>query len=125
METREPPPGMERATVPTAEQAAKKWERRRDHTPAETGVLRETATRPTSVTALRRALAQVHDGRRETQSVLIQLAAKLDHIHDDLRAVHDKLGIWREECGAPRPAPARREPEKKRKHYPEPRRRRR
>ena len=125
METREPPPGMERVTVPTAEQAAKKWERRRDHTPAETGVLREAASRPTSLTALRRALAQLTDARGYERAVLDALVAKLDHIHDDVVAVHGKLGIWREACGGPPPTPARREPKKKRKHYPEPRRSRR
>ena len=70
--------------------------------------------------------ATPHDhARGHERAVLDALVEKLDHIHADVAAIMRKLGIWREACGVARPAALTRAPEKKRKHTPEARRRRR
>ncbi len=125
METKEPGRGSVHVPTPDLARGTAKWEQRRDRNAAELAVLRETASKPTSVTALRRALATFTDQRQELLGVLRDLAGNLDHLHADLVAALGVLGIWREGCGVPRPAPAARAPRQQRKHTPEARRRRR
>lgn len=125
METKDPAPGTERVRIRTTEEIAKKWERNRSPNPAEAGVLRQLVTHPPSLPAIRLALAKLQDWSQRTDAALAGLAGNLDHIHNDLRAIREKLGIQREACGLDRPTPASPRPEKKRTHTPKARRRRR
>lgn len=115
METEGRPPGSERVTIEPLAKIAARFEQRRDPRPSETGVLRDLAARPSSLSAIRRALAQLADARGHERAVLDALVGKLDHIHADVAAVRAKLGLWSEACAITRPRPARRAPEKKRK----------
>ncbi|SRR5712691_6500833 len=125
METKEPGPGGVHLPTPNLARGTAKWEQRRDRNAAELAVLRETQTKPTSVTALRRALAKYSDERQELMGVVVEIAGKLDHLHTDLLALHEHAGIWRESCGTPQPRAARPAAAPRRKHTPQARRRRR